>query len=216
MNPTTSWPTLAIVTLAVLFTLPVASRHTGAAHLQREDTAPVACALPSLSEDEVRAIIPTPSANNDVIQLPTALPAGEPVDEATETAIRDAIKVFYACANAGMPVETIALFSPRFLSQPGGLVEPDFSVTVTPVPDRERISMLDVWDIQSLPDGRVAATVAVGSDANDETDRTLIVLFVRVNDRWLIDELITAILRDDQRVMVADVVGSPPAATPDQ
>ncbi len=212
----TSWRILALVTLAVVFMWPAAIRPASAARLQRDVPVPADCTLPSLSEDEIRALLPTPTPSPDVIQLPTALPTGDQADEATAAAIRNAINTFYACANAGMPIETITLFSPRFLSQPGGLVAPDFSVTVTPLPDQERAAILAVWNIQRLGDNRVAATVTVGSVVNEDSNRTLIFVFVHENDRWLIDELITAILRDDQRVMVADVVGSPPAATPDQ
>lgn len=39
-------------------------------------------------------------------------------------------------------------------------------------------------------------------------------IFVQDHDRWLLDELVTAIMRGDQRIDVADIVGTPLAATP--
>lgn len=173
------------------------------------------CSLPSLSEEEVRALLPTPSPTPEVFQLPTEIPSGEPVNDATEESVRDAITTFYACANAGMPVETINLFSPRVLSRAGGgQIETDFSATVTPVPQQERAAIVAVWNIQRLADDRVAATVTVGRANDEDQERALIFVLVRDDDRWLVDELTTQIMRDDQQVTIADAVGSPPAATP--
>lgn len=215
MTTAASRCSLALITLFVLFTLLLVNRLPTAAQSQPVAPDPADCVLPSLSEDAVRVLLPTPDPTPTTFQLPTALPSGEPVDATTEAAIRDAVNNFYACANAGMPVETIALFSPRFLSLPeGGRIEPDFSVTVTPVPESERAAIIAVWNVQGLTDGRVAATVTVSGTYEGDQPRTLIMIFVRDNGRWLIDELVTAILLDDQRVTVAEAVGSPPAATP--
>lgn len=217
MNMLSCWPSLACVMLSILGTLLVASPLPAVAQSQPNVPDPADCKLPSLSEDEVRALVPTPVPTPDVFFLPTALPTGEPVDEATAGAVRGALNNFYACAHAGGPIETIALFSPRFLSLPdGGRIDLDFSRTITPVPEAERVEIVAVWNIQRLADGRVAATVILGPTHEGDQPRTLIFIVAQDRGRWLIDELVTAIDRGGGRVTVEEAVGSPPAATPAQ
>ena len=75
---------------------------------------------------------------------------------------------------------------------------------------------LGPWHVQILADGRVLAAVllVVGDDIRPDPDRATVLLFVRRDGRWLVDETIASVRVADcpLPVEVAAVVGPPPGA----
>jgi hypothetical protein len=159
--------------------------------------------VPVSAEEEPSQSIPA-SGPTEV-----SLPAGEPADSATVTAITTTIVEAYACFNAGDYLAAFALYSDdallRFTEQ-GPFTEDIaafFLATPEAFPEDFRSSVVAVRDVRVLPDGRVGALV----DTNDPTSPPEgtdvdFVVFVEQEGRYLIDEEIT------------DLEGSPAAGTP--
>ncbi len=154
---------------------------------------------------EARQSMSTPASSSTEVSLP----AGEPADSATATAITATIVEAYACFNAGDYLAAFALYSDdalqRFTEQEPFTedIAAFFLATPEAFPENFRSSVLAVRDARVLPDGRVGALV----DTNDPTAPPEgadvdFVVFVEQEGRYLIDEEIT------------DLEGSPAAGTP--
>lgn len=128
---------------------------------------------------------------------PYVPPTGAPADEATVEAITATVRESAACANAGDTARLLALFTDgrvaRLFSGPRGFdpaaVEARAADRAEPLPEASRIRITGIENVRTLPDGRVAAIVstAAGDPAVAYTDD---VFFVRVGERWLIDDAV--------------------------
>jgi hypothetical protein len=140
----------------------------------------------------------TPPAAGDVAATP---PSGHPADEETVAAVKETVRQFFACTNAGDQARFLALLSPALFISAAGLsaddipdeaLIPEISATTeaqlapaTPIPDAQRNGLVAVRDVVLLDDGRVAATVV--SDAPGEDPAAVLFIFVERDGRYLID-----------------------------
>lgn len=211
--------------LLLAFALGVASHaaaQKASPELAGDVPEPSECHVAPRSAAEVRALIGTPASDEPGrdVPIPTAVPSGTPVDPATRAEIVDAVREFVACVNTGEPLRYFALVSDGFLVALGPQEEENFEgleAAGTPAPEDERANLLGVWNVQALADGRVAAAVTIGNvdDPHPAPGRTTVWIFVRGDDRWLLDERIERVLVNGELTYVADVVGTPPSgATP--
>lgn len=178
---------------------------------------PSACRVAPRSGAEVRALVGTsaPDEPSREVTLPNSVPIGVPAEPATRADITDAVREFVACLNTGEPLRYFALVSDDLLAALGPLEDESFEglEAGATVPEEERASLLGVWNVQELDDGRVAATVAIGNvdDPHPAAGRTTIFLFERGDDRWLVDERIDEVAVGGVPTDVADIVGTPPS-----
>jgi len=99
-------------------------------------------------------------------------------------------------ANAGQVLRGFALYSESYLQRfraETGLSDEEFAATLGSVPappPESRATLAAVTDVEVLPDGRVTALISFdGSEAPPPPERFV---FVRVGDRWLIDDIAMA------------------------
>lgn len=176
---------------------------------------PASCSVAPRSLAEVRELVGFRSSEQRSVELvvPRSLPTGLPADAATVGAITDAVYQLIACGNTGDPLRLLALYSDGALRQMGPLDNEWFSALTTPTaqPDERWVTLIAVWDVQVLPDGRVAALVLEGNrqDTHPAPGRTGMLLFVQDADQWLLDEFIETVATHEGLVAVADLVGTP-------
>jgi hypothetical protein len=152
------------------------------------------------------------------------LPTGQAADAATTAAVVAVLRKLETCFNTGDLRRYNSFFSDDWFRHllkreevVAGLNALERSKP-TPVPDGYRARFLGPWHVQILPDGRVlAAVVWFGNEAEPEPDpdRVKVLLFVRHDGRWLIDDMIDRVEVPDCHVPVpvAAVVGPPPGAS---
>lgn len=174
-------------------------------------TDPSECQGPERSEAELRRLLETPVMTRSA-SPPVGVPSGTPVDLDTARAIEDVTREFVACLNAGGPLRWLSLFSEAWLKD---VLTPETLLArppATPVPVEERATLLGIWHIQAINDGRVVATVARGGvdDPHPAPGRTSYFFFVLEDGEWRIDEMASEIVVDGQWVFVADLEGPPP------
>lgn len=146
------------------------------------------------------------------------LPEGEPADPATTTAITATLEEMAACLTAGQMLRFYALHSDdwlrRFAAQTEGLTT--LTTSTPPLDDGDRAVYLGPWHVQRLPDGRVMAAtlLRVGDELRPDPNRVRVLVFVRQDGRWLVDETIELVRAPgcEAAVVVAAVVGPPPGA----
>jgi hypothetical protein len=167
--------------------------------------APTECRVSPRSREELVALGGTPAASLGspiAFPSPVPLPQGEPVAGEVVVGITATIRELVACSNAGDGAREGALYSDDFVRRAISLV--DVAVATSPAASRPLprtatvegspeppalAAMPTISDARRVEDGRVGAIVhfpsfeaLVGSQA--------FYLFVRVGDRWLIDEVV--------------------------
>jgi hypothetical protein len=190
-------------TAAAIQATPIASRTTAACDVAPRSTA------------EILTLAGTNPAEKEPI---LTLPAGEPADVATTTAITAVLHEMAACLTAGDMLRFYALHSDDWLRRSLGMVEgmAILTTSIPPLDDGHQARYLGPWHVQILADGRVLAAVllVVGDDLRPNPDRTRVLLFTHRDGRWLVDETIASvgIAGCALPVDVAAVVGPPPGA----
>lgn len=190
----------------------------------RPDRSTPTCDVSPRPVEEVRRIIGTPRTTDvgAIAVMPTALPTGPDAGAETTAEITATVRRFFACIDTGEDVRFLALVSDRYLASIGPLDAEALGQLGTPQPTPEDSdegvqSLLGVWRVQEIGDGRVAAAVIVGNvvDSHPAPGRISLYIFVRQGDQWLLDETVDEVEIDGTPVFVADLVGTPPAsATP--
>lgn len=166
---------------------------------------PAECQVEPRSPEEIAALGATPAARaaTPEVVMPMTLPDGEPADAETVAALVQTVREVIACAEARDLPRLLALYSDSYITEhvlaaepvpiiPGGPPE-GRTLPATPPAAADRTPVVEAARL--LPDGRAAARVTAVAPGS----RVDIVLFVRVGERWLIDEVHPA---------------APPAATP--
>ncbi len=156
---------------------------------------PADCTVEPRTEEEFRTLIQEASAMPAADASPAAnrtAPAGTPADDETVVAINATWREFIACINAADYTRIFALTSDDKLRSDfvqdlatGGtedtMVE-FFMAPATALPPEARAPYIPLENIQVLPDGRVSAT------GPGETGQGEVLIFVKVEGRWLIDD----------------------------
>lgn len=124
-----------------------------------------------------------------------AASAGSPVDAAVAAAVAATVRESVACVNANQPLRWFALFTDRYLVRRFGGANADdlghliAAATRSPsiaAPD-DQLVVIDVTDVRTLADGRVAAVVVTANRNAAFADQ---LTFVEIGGRWLIDEVV--------------------------
>jgi hypothetical protein len=153
---------------------------------------PAACTVEARAFEEVVALAATPAAATPPVTMPVASPiaAGEPADAETVQAVTETVAELYACLEADEPLRAYALFSDGALRQllAEDLLQPEGVIQGLGPREAFRIE-----EVRTLPDDRAAAVIAfrVSEGAFTETWS-----FVRVDDHYLVEGLITSPLLD--------------------
>lgn len=126
------------------------------------------------------------------------LPAGAPADAATAAGVTAALREILACLNTGNALAVLPLTTDRFVrallrKEPITAPEEAAAERAGPPPTEtpaEWSSLLAVWQVRVLPDGRVGALVA-RRDADPPPPRLKVGFFVfaRADGRYLLDEV---------------------------
>jgi hypothetical protein len=122
------------------------------------------------------------------------LPKGEPVNAATRQAIRETVRHWLACENAGEPLRAWALFSDgylyRLLSRQAGTTAASLTALATPAPTTAPTATIEeISGERLLPDGRLGATVEI-TYQSVPMPKTFFFFFVPESDRLLIDGIL--------------------------
>jgi hypothetical protein len=175
---------------------------------------PDTCTVQPRTLDELEALVGTTSGQAPATgTIPTPAPvqlASDPsVDTNTQSEVIQTVEQMVACTNAVDTMRRLALFSDANLkaSFPDG-VTPSFAQMATqasaPLPQTKWMALLDVQDISMLRDGRIRATVIIDDPsthihpaavangtppAQDAYAQKATIVFVKVGDRWLIDQI---------------------------
>jgi len=178
--------------------------------------------LRRLTDEALRGLV-TPGASPPA--TPSAPPTGEPADEAVARAVTATIRESIACLNAGNMLAAQALATDDAvrrelaslavaLDPVGGLDalldDPSLAASPVPIPPELRGALIDVRDVQILPDGRVGAVVEVAPPTVAGTGGTREDYYVlkEVDGRFLIDELIVG-MHQGERTQAGEPVGTP-------
>ena len=189
-----------IVPLAALLALALVGPPLVGAQDATPAASPIAadaCTVAPRSADELIAIWSAPAATpppGSGAATSTPAPAGEPADAATVAGITATARELVACANAGDAARLLALYTDALVAgfgpgpdQAEAEVRAVLAQPPVPVPPEARQTLLGVSAVRVLPDGRVAASLAVGDPASPTPPDTHLV-FARVGDRWLVAE----------------------------
>ncbi len=169
---------------------------------QRVDTpSPEECRVGrrSLAALERLAATPSPIESPRPEGAEFVPPPGEPADAEAVAAITATQRGALACANAGDRIRGMSLYSQDFIRRiladaatsgmpverlydlftPGGCVRPS-----------DYVGILAVREARVLPDGRIGAFFDVVTGNDPSVVETDFVFFVKVRDRWLIDDFV--------------------------
>ncbi len=133
------------------------------------------------------------------VDQPFSPPSGDPVDDATLTAVTATISQSIACQNAGDIGRMLALFSDDgvrgFFSGPRGYdpdeVDSAIGAGATPAPADRVIELVAITDVITLEDGTVAATVTTRASGLDYIDVVYLVAAPAESEvDWLIEDSI--------------------------
>lgn len=127
------------------------------------------------------------------------LPAGQPANATTVAAVTAAMREILACINTDNALAVLPLTTDHFvrtLLQEEPITQPEEQAfehagTPPPMPPDEWSSLLAVWQVRVLPDGRVGALVArrVG-DPPPPTLKVGFFVFVETNGHYLLDTVV--------------------------
>jgi hypothetical protein len=194
---------LLVVLGIVLSPDPVRAQEEGAeTGLPDRVVAPDECVTEPRAYEEIAAIL---NLDGDGVPPPPLTPIepplGELADAATTAAVVDAARQIIACFNAGDVPRAAAMMTEN------GVRRIYWGVTVDeenrelarqrmPAPPERRadgvlIRLIAVTDVSVLPDGRVAAFIVINEPLLPPGGpETLLVIFAREGERWLLDDMV--------------------------
>lgn len=152
---------------------------------------------PTFEEISAYAASPVAEVADDAEATPgaIALPAGEPVDDATRDAVEQSMIVNVACLNTGSTLLTMGAYTDEALGRIiGGSGEVsqelyDSLGEATPMAEDQRTIIVEFQDMVKLPDGRIAAVI-MGDNLADDTQPASATLFYlkEIDGHWYIDD----------------------------
>ena len=158
---------------------------------------PSLCTLTPPTYEEIAMYAASPAAE---VASPAAtpaavLPAGDPVDDATRTAVEQSMIVNVACLNTGSTLLTMGAYTDEALGRIiGGSGEVsqelyDSLGEATPMAEDQRTIIVEFQDMVKLPDGRIAAVI-MGDNLADDTQPASATLFYlkEIDGHWYIDD----------------------------
>jgi len=128
---------------------------------------------------------------------------GTPASEAEKAAVKETVRQLVGCSNAGDTLRRLALYSDNRVryAYPEGPTAALKAVSERPlpVPQTERVALLDISDVRKLDDGRIVARVLIDNPAfhthgpatpgaNTQQQAAMLV-FVQEDGMWKIDDV---------------------------
>lgn len=174
----------------------------GAARAQEATPSPD---VPAVEECQIAPITPerlhaafTNMATPPVMATYPSADEGTPADLQTTAGVTQTAREFVACLNARDLGRLLSLATDRYLpvllSQFGDASEEailaQMATPAAPYPPEEQTALVEVVDVRVLADGRVVAGVTGDNLGSDEGASTPLFFFVKVDDRWLIDDVL--------------------------
>lgn len=156
---------------------------------------PAECTVAPLAAEEIMALLATAATDAPAASpAPFAIPKGEPADEETSAAVTDTLRQVFACANAGDPLRFSALYTDDFIRAfyAGGSPEQVLaflSAPPQPLPIAERRAIIEIGEVQLLPDGRAGVIIVLDEPADPRTEEPDYAMLEQVDGRWLVDEI---------------------------
>lgn len=151
---------------------------------------PIECTVTPRPTEELLGLITTDAASQPTYQevaYPTLL-HDTPSDPAVVEEITATARELTACLNAGDPRRTYALYSDEAVRQ-GVAIEPEeVEISPVPLPEAERIALLDVSYVRPFADGRVGAVLVIDDPAAAAPAESFFVIFARTGERWVLDD----------------------------
>jgi len=191
------WTALLVLISAIVLILAISTG--GSAAPRPQATPPAGQDVPGPDECTIAPrtlplLAATSAAPPATQQTPFATPAGEPASDEIARAITATVRESLACRNAGDFLRAYALFSDRFLQERFSgedAISPELAraleETPVAVPVARQLALIEISGIQLLADERAGALVLT---SNAEEAFADYLFFVRVDDRWLIDQVV--------------------------
>lgn len=171
----------------------------------------VECTVEPRALSELEALIGISSPGNQPREraAATAIPFGDTVDALTRGEIVLAAAQLIACGNTGDSRLLLSLYSDDLLRSLGPLPASTLASLATPEPLAPRATLLDVQNVVSLPDGRVSAVLSVSWQPDRSQPDLVVVIFVRMDGIWLLDQTYREIEVGDDIISIAEAIGTP-------
>ena len=159
---------------------------------------PAECTVAARTAAELEAIVATPAAATPEA-TPSELaemPEGVPADAATVAEVLSTLREAVACINTGDDLKIIQFYSDDLIRRllgnaPLGQLEQEG--TPVPLTEEQMTELIAISGMVMLPDGRVAVVVTGDDHTNPAPATDTIFYFVKVGDRWLIDDFETSV-----------------------
>lgn len=190
------------VPILVLILLNGPSRGQPLAHKRTSPAPAASCLVAPRSPGFFIDLAATPAPAPPAVSLLDAFAASAVRASAEEVAaVQATVDLLVACVNAGDFSRTVSLFTDAYwLREVGGVpgkaeaLASAAGATPVPVAGEDRQGPATVLDARLLADGRIAAIVAFGPATPDDSNIDL-VAFEKIDNRWLIDEVVTDVAR---------------------
>lgn len=182
-----------LIVAALLTTLPAVA--TAGTTPTPEAPPPELCHAAPRSLEELTALLATPEPSPLPTRTPGVVPAGAPADDVTLAGIEATVRELVACFNAGELLRAYGLYTDDYLRRlfyRQGLPAReayDALATPEPAPPDQRTAILAIQDVRVFDDGTAGATVTIRY-ARVPMPKTFFFTFARVDDRWLIDDIL--------------------------
>lgn len=189
-----------LICLAALLTIGGGAwaRDSRAGARQSSPPAVVRCDVPPRTPEFLLALAETaspPAASPASSSTPAMAASASLLPEEATEGITLTMEQITACLNEGDFARFTALFTDAYWQRGSNDVEAAqvladvVSTPPAPLPVEKRVDLVAIRDMRSLADGRVAAVVVLNDGHDAEPDLDLVV-FERVGEVWLIDEVI--------------------------
>lgn len=143
------------------------------------------------------ASVPIPDA------IPYVTPEGIPADPETIARVTALAESLVECANGGDVLGFMSLLSNDFLARHFGDFDLSleeltrFAATPVPLPDEEKLTLIEIRDVTLLPDGRIAALILFDQVTVENPESNSTLTFVEIDGQLLIDEWQPVIFEGD-------------------
>jgi hypothetical protein len=157
---------------------------------------PAECTVAPRTVDEIEAILATPEAETPEASPTTltTMPEGQPADATTVAEVQATLREAVACINTGDTLKILQFYSDNLIRRLlGGASRSQLEPQGTPTPltQEQMTELIAISGMVVLPDGRVAVVVTGDDHSDPSPPSDTIFYFVKVGDRWLIDDFAT-------------------------
>jgi hypothetical protein len=172
---------------------------------------PSECVIEPVPIEMIVAVLGTPVAEPPASATPSVTHAGTPADAETSAEVVATLRQVFACANAGDPLRVASHYTHDFLRDFFGGVPHEvllgfLAATPQPLSDDQKRIILDIGEVQLLPDGRAGVVIILDEPDDPRTEEPDFAILQRVQGRWLVDEI-----NEDSGAAGTQATGTPAA-----